>query len=618
MKGVSARLAGGGSLRVVRCGFCRGRRARLAALLGRGVDVEDGLAQVDCLVVERHDVESARGDGLGQLLGREVGGVGCPPAPDGFVLDAVGVVKVHLVSDGGGQCDFKVRNNTKETVTFTIEDLPSGFSVSPAGAVTLGPGQSQVMTLTFAPASAVQVDTRIRISSTALDTPLYVNLKGTGVETGAVTTYSVNGVSFNMVTMPAGSFMMGFEEYSNMSPVHRVSLSSFQLGQTEVTQALWEAVMGSNPSTFQGNTSRPVETVDWYDAQRFIGKLNKLTGLQFRLPTEAEWEYAMREAGTSSINYLDEAEMLNQGWFSVNADRPQPVGLKQINAVGLYDMIGNVSEWCFDYYGAFSAEDQTDPRGVAGASEHAFRGISYAMSAGHPLAFRNDAYWGYGLQAIGLRLALGGGAPAPSPQAVDLGLKVKWASFNIGAYRPAEEGGYFAWGETSPRMYDFEWNQYKLLLPGGYDYSTISKYTVEDGEMNGAWYSEGNFVGDGLTVLEPEDDAAHVLWGESWRMPTKEDFHELIDDCFWQWTALDGMPGMQVTGPSGASIFLPAPGFFIGYGRYSAFGGAGVYQSSSLSSRTWAQTELVFSNGVFSLDTSGERSYGYLIRPVCP
>ncbi len=158
---------------------------------------------------------------------------------------------------------------------------------------------------------------------------------------------TVNGVRYELVSIPAGEFMMGSNKSADEKPVHRVQLGAFRLGKTEVTQGLWQALMGENPSNFKKGNNYPVEPVSWDDCIKFINKLNDLTDGSFRLPTEAEWEYACR-AGTSGDRYGDLDEI---AWYGGNSGgETNPVGKKQPNAWGLYDMLGNVWEWCQDMY----------------------------------------------------------------------------------------------------------------------------------------------------------------------------------------------------------------------------------------------------------------------------
>lgn len=186
-----------------------------------------------------------------------------------------------------------------------------------------------------------------------------------------VDTFTVNGVSFKMITVEGGTFTMGAsdddeEAYYNEKPAHEVTLSSYSIGETEVTQALWLAVMGSNPSRFTGDLTRPVECVSWNDCQAFIIKLNQLTGKTFRLPTEAEWEIAARGGNESmGYKYAGGNDINEVAWYRGNSSsKTHPVATKAPNELGLYDMSGNVFEWCSDWYDSYTdADGQTNPQG---------------------------------------------------------------------------------------------------------------------------------------------------------------------------------------------------------------------------------------------------------------
>ena len=219
----------------------------------------------------------------------------------------------------------------------------------------------------------------------------------------------------NMVYVQGGTFTMGAsseqgsDAYDDEKPAHQVTLSSFSIGKYEVTQEEWEAVMGSNPSNFKG-AKRPVECVSWDDCQAFIRKLNQLTGRNFRLPTEAEWEYAARGgrnsrgykyAGTTS--YLD-----GNAWYGDNSgNTTHPVGQKNANELGLYDMSGNVWEWCADWYGGYSSSSQTNPQGPSSGSIRVFRGGSWFDDARFcRVSHRIYCDPGSRSFSLGLRLAL--------------------------------------------------------------------------------------------------------------------------------------------------------------------------------------------------------------------
>ena len=198
-------------------------------------------------------------------------------------------------------------------------------------------------------------------------------------------TYTVNGVSFKMIAVDGGTFQMGQSaDGNNVTPVHSVTLSSYSIGETEVTQALWKAIMGTNPSNHQGD-NLPVEQVSWNDCQTFITKLNQLTGKTFRLPTEAEWEFAAK-GGTKSKGYTYSGSNTigDVAWYNENSgSETHAVATKQANELGIYDMSGNVWEWCQDCYGSYSDEAQTNPTGPSGGSDRVLRSGSWSNDASY-------------------------------------------------------------------------------------------------------------------------------------------------------------------------------------------------------------------------------------------
>ena len=246
---------------------------------------------------------------------------------------------------------------------------------------------------------------------------------------GEVETFKVNGVSFTMVKVEGGTFTMGAtaEQDSDAQnwekPTHQVTLSSYFIGQTEVTQELWKAVMGSNPSAFTSangytdDLSRPVEKVTWSACQTFITKLNALTGKTFRLPTEAEWEFAARGgnkskgykyAGSNTINdvawYLSSIPSQTQGAEGYGT---QPVATKVPNELGLYDMSGNVWEWCKDWLDDYSSGAQTNPTGPSSGYYRVARGGAWDSTASDcRVSARNGGETSVGYFDAGLRLAL--------------------------------------------------------------------------------------------------------------------------------------------------------------------------------------------------------------------
>ena len=188
-------------------------------------------------------------------------------------------------------------------------------------------------------------------------------------------------------------------------------------------------------------------------------------------------------------------------------------------------------------------------------------------------------------------------------EAIDLGLSVKWASYNVGATAPEEYGGYYAWGETEEKS-DCSWDTYKYCNGTS---TSMTKYCTDN--------SYGTV--DNKNILEPSDDVAHVNWGGEWRMPRLIEIEELLNNCTWTWTTLNGVKGYRVTGPNGNSIFLPAAGHRDGTEVYSR-GSNGYYWSSSLgSSYSDYAYYLSFNGGYYFLNYRG-RYYGRTVRPVCP
>ncbi len=232
----------------------------------------------------------------------------------------------------------------------------------------------------------------------------------------ATHTFRANGVEFTMVAVEGGTFSMGSNDgYDNQKPIHQVTLDSYCIGQTEVTQALWQAVMDSNPSYFKG-TSNPVEKVSYNDCIDFVNKLNTLLkdqlpqGRKFRLPTEAEWEFAARGGNKSKgCKYSGSNSISTVAWYDGNSGRKtHPVKQKAGNELGLYDMSGNVWEWCSDWYGYdyYSSSPQNNPKGPGNGSNRVLRGGSwYCDELNSRSANRNNGGPGYRIDGCGLRLA---------------------------------------------------------------------------------------------------------------------------------------------------------------------------------------------------------------------
>jgi formylglycine-generating enzyme required for sulfatase activity len=272
---------------------------------------------------------------------------------------------------------------------------------------------------------------------------------------GIVTAKFYIDIEIEMVSVPGGSFQMGNPDsnvgYSDERPGHTVTLNGFYMGKYQVTQEQYQAVMGSNPSYFTSNPAsgevqekRPVESVSWYDALVFCNKLSVAEGLTpayrisgstnptdwgtapassnstwnavqivagstgYRLPTEAQWEYAAKGGNGSPENYTYSGSNTvgNVAWYETNSgSKTHEVGKKDPNGLGLYDMSGNVWEWCWDWYGSYSSSEQTDPTGAVSGTYRVVRGGSwYNLAESVRSAYRgsHDPYFRY--SGIGFRL----------------------------------------------------------------------------------------------------------------------------------------------------------------------------------------------------------------------
>jgi formylglycine-generating enzyme required for sulfatase activity len=214
-----------------------------------------------------------------------------------------------------------------------------------------------------------------------------------------------------MVYVAGGTFTMGctYEQgddcFDDEKPAHEVTLSDFYIGKYEVTQAQWKAVMETNPSRFSGCDNCPVEKISWNDVQKFIRKLNQKTGKTYRLPTEAEWEYAARGGkGSKGYKYSGSNNAGEVAWY--DRSRTHPVGQKRANELVIYDMSGNVLEWCQDWYGSYSSSSQTNPKGPSSGSYRVIRGGSWGHYArGVRVSFRFYITPDIRISNLGFRLA---------------------------------------------------------------------------------------------------------------------------------------------------------------------------------------------------------------------
>lgn len=223
-------------------------------------------------------------------------------------------------------------------------------------------------------------------------------------------------LSADMVLVEGGTFTMGVIQNTDScanddeQPAHEVTLSAFHISKYEVTQRLWQAVMGSNPSYFKDD-DRPIEWVSWDNCQQFIKRLNALTGKQFRLPTEAEWEFAARGGNKSrSCKYSGGDDIRQVAWYRTNSEcTTHAVGTRKPNELGLYDMTGNVSEWCQDWYDTYPSDPQTDPQGPGNTNRKVYRGGGWNDDAATNRITARDKWYAEpsGKSAsVGFRLAL--------------------------------------------------------------------------------------------------------------------------------------------------------------------------------------------------------------------
>ena len=297
--------------------------------------------------------------------------------------------------------------STGTTLSVTINENGTGYYViqaataSAPNAAAVQAGTSLALTANVAATaniSGLTPSTAYTIYVIAKDTAannVQSAVASVAVTTSAAAVITDSTTGMTLLKVPGGTYTMGdtFDDgYPGEIPTHQVTVGDFYIGKYEVTQGEWQAVMGSNPSSFSAcGAGCPVENVSWDDIQTFITTLNLQSGKNYRLPTEAEWEYAARSGGLSE-KYSGGSDVDAVAWYSVNSDSTtHPAGQKQANGLGLYDMSGNVWEWVNDWYGAYDSAAQTNPTGPTTGSYRVFRGGSWSLDAFYGRASNRNA-----------------------------------------------------------------------------------------------------------------------------------------------------------------------------------------------------------------------------------
>ena len=307
----------------------------------------------------------------------------------GDILNVKGNVILPLLKEDYETWVYLTHGSRQMQVT-AKNYLPLMIKFADYGVESVEKNRTYVLVLSLVGTSSNQTD----VSSTVSSSPVQRLTAPSTISKDVITIPVKDGICIEMVKVEGGTFMMGATKEMrdpnvsllNEEPVHQVTLTNdYYIGKYEVTQALWQAVMGSNPSKYKGD-NLPVEMVSWNDCQEFISKLNSMTGRKFRLPTEAEWEYAARGGKKSrGYQYSGSNSISDVAWYSGNCGNisginTHPVGKKQANELGIYDMTGNVWEWCQDWYGSYYSSSQTNPTGATSGSRHVNRGGSWAKN----------------------------------------------------------------------------------------------------------------------------------------------------------------------------------------------------------------------------------------------
>jgi formylglycine-generating enzyme required for sulfatase activity len=309
----------------------------------------------------------------------------------------IGSYDIRLEKAGYGTVSQSIQIKEDETITVE-ETLPQGkevtISSTPSGASLSIDGEAKGTTPYTGTISFGSHNIKLVNGEKVVEESISVTQSGKSrwefdVQEFGDFTEKDAGVNIDMVAVKGGTFKMGCTSGQSdcdddEKPVHSVTVDDFYIGKYEVTQAQWKAIMGSNPSHFDDCGSNcPVKKVSWKKVQEFIKKLNQKTGKNYRLPTEAEWEYAARGGSKSKgYKYAGSNSIGTVAWYNDNSgSETHPVGQKQPNELGLYDMSGNVYEWCSDWYGDYSSSSQTNPKGPSSGSNRVLRGGSWYYNA---------------------------------------------------------------------------------------------------------------------------------------------------------------------------------------------------------------------------------------------
>ena len=331
----------------------------------------------------------------------------------GDILNVKGNVILPLLKEDYETWVYLTHGSRQMQVT-AKNYLPLMIKFADYGVESVEKNRTYVLVLNQMGMSSNPADVSTTVSTVSVSPVQVPAVPSNTISDDVITIPVKDGICIEMVKVEAGTFMMGAtsemkDSYGWEKPVHQVTLTNdYYMGKYEVTQALWQAVMGSNPSEYKGD-NLPVETVSWNDCQKFISKLNSLTGRKFRLPTEAEWEYAARGGKESrGYQYSGSSNISDVAWYDENSgSKTHPVGTKQANELGIYDMTGNVWEWCSDWYSSYSSSSQTNPTGSDSGSARVSRGGGWNCNASYcRLSVRFYYTPDFRLDILGLRLAL--------------------------------------------------------------------------------------------------------------------------------------------------------------------------------------------------------------------